>query len=472
MNNEEELETIESVGVDITINDVRYVGIAKVDTETEEVDLSAFSEEELGRCVYYHGNYLCKVHDVLRGEALYKLDLLDDIGCCATSDYWVDNDLLVWCRDDEYRFEVLTEYWDGEYYDPDDGSVETIRRGYNEYDVEWRPDWYYEDLCWCDHCNCYVDGGDYEDDNCCRWCYEEYCEDDEDGDDDRIIDEYTHSHYSEVIYFGADEKDFVGLGFELEVDCSSDNQHNNGETASGLCNYCGLEDDEMRYAHDGSLDYGFEIISQPHTVRAFWDNADKWRKMLSYLSSRGYWSHDHGKCGLHVHVSRGMFGKSQSEQDRAISKVYAFFDENWDEIVKISRREYVGYCRKNELSDWDKADKTRTTYQKWKKISKFQSGHHVALNNGNNHTFEYRLGRGTLNAWSFFSWIDFVITITKNARRISVDKVTSNDLVSWLGGIKESTAKYIYKRGAFQKEMLVLYPNIEWETDLTDNNND
>jgi hypothetical protein len=62
-----------------------------------------------------------------------------------------------------------------------------------------------------------------------------------------------------------------------------------------------------------------------------------------------------------------------------------------------------------------------------------------------------------------------MLTITKNARRITINKVNSNDIVSWLGGIKESTAKYIYKRGAFRPAVLALYPSIEWETDLTDN---
>jgi hypothetical protein len=119
------------------------------------------------------------------------------------------------------------------------------------------------------------------------------------------------------------------------------------------------------------------------------------------------------------------------------------------------------------------AQKKATKYNKWKenvKINKSQN-HYVALNNGNRATFEYRLGRGTLNAWSFFSWIDLMLTITKNAKRITVNKVNSNDIVSWLGGIKESTAKYIYKRGAFRQAVLSLYPSIEWETDLTDNNN-
>ena len=243
----------------------------------------------------------------------------------------------------------------------------------------------------------------------------------------------------------------------------------NYDTAQNLCEECGLEENEMRYAYDGSLNYGFECISQPHTVKDFWDKADKWRKMLSYLSGRGYESHNPGTCGLHVHVSRTMFGSNQEEQDKAIAKVYTFFD-NWDDLVKVSRRRDTGYCAKNHMPDTVSREKG-TKYNKWKKsINTLNAmGHYVALNNRNTATFEYRLGRGTLNAWSFFSWIDLMLTITKNARRITVNKVNSNDVVSWLGGIRESTAKYIYKRGAFRQAVLALYPSIEWETDLTDN---
>jgi hypothetical protein len=168
-----------------------------------------------------------------------------------------------------------------------------------------------------------------------------------------------------------------------------------------------------------------------------------------------------------------MFGKTREVQDTAIAKVYTFFDENWDDIVRVSRRRSFHYCQKNYLDSDDEqkiVDNKATRFECWKKNSKWQGGHGVALNNSNRATFEYRLGRGTLNAWSFFSWVDFVLTITKNAKRITVGKVETNDRLSWLGGISESTAKYIYKRGAFQKEMLALYPNIEWEQDLIDNN--
>jgi hypothetical protein len=325
-------------------------------------------------------------------------------------------------------------------------------------------------LYYCDNCDCYVDYDHYHGDDLCETCYEELHANDKAPIG--VIEGYSESHEHVPVLFGEYESEdtFQGLGFELEVDTSDDEGLDNYDAAQNLCGECGLEDNEMRYAHDGSLNYGFECISQPHTVKDFWDKADKWRKMLSYLADRGYESHNPGTCGLHVHVSRTMFGANQEEQDKAIAKVYTFFDDNWDDLVKVSRRRDTGYCAKNRMPDRVMSEKG-TKYNKWKKSIKGECamGHYVALNNRNKATFEYRLGRGTLNAWSFFSWIDLMLTITKNARRITVGKVNSNDVVSWLGGIKESTAKYIYKRGAFRPAVLALYPSIEWETDLTDN---
>lgn len=471
---EEELP-YEVVTIDVTVNDVRYCGEAKIDKDDWSVDLGDLLEDDNARA-YYHGDYICNVKDILEGEALWAAGdpYCEDVVECDYTGFHVDSDLTVTLANGDTCMENLTTEWDGEYYFSEDCRTEQVRSGYNDYEDVTAPDWYFEDLYWCDCCDSYVDGDDYYGDSECRWCHEDNEEEDDDGDYDGIIEDYCESHYHTPILFGdyKDRDSFIGLGFELEVDCSSSNQYKNGETASNLCSVAGLRSDEMRYAHDGSLEHGFECISQPHTIKAFWDNQEHWRKMLAYLAEQGYRSHDGGNCGLHVHVSRGMFGSNEVDQERAISKVYTFFDENWDELVKISRRKSFRWCSKNELGETLEFYKVKTKYEAWRKRAKYSGGHGVALNNSNTATFEYRLGRGTLNAWSFFSWIDFVLTITKNARRINVEKVTSNDLLSWLGGIKESTAKYIYKRGAFQKEMLALFPNIEWESDLTESNND
>ena len=466
MENENE-EVIKVVHLDLIVYNQECEGDVKVNMSTGDVDLCELEDKAVNP-VYYRGYYLGKVREILCATALDKAEFENaEVSYCEMTGYCFYEENLVYTEDEGWIHEALTIEWEGNYYYAENCSTHQYRNSSGYENEVTAPESFWEDCYYCDCCNCYVNSDDYYGEEQCIFCHED--------NDSGIIEDYCDSHCHEPIFYGDYKEEFVGLGFELEVDCDCDNQRNNSDTAEGLCGHCGLDYEEMRYAHDGSLNYGFECISQPHTVKDFWDKADKWRKMLKYLSDNGYRSHDTRTCGLHVHVSRGMFGKTEKEQDKAIAKVYTFFDENWDDIVKVSRRKEFGYCEKNSLPSDVKYDSTKkNNYEKWKVGSKSYNshGHHVALNNGNSATFEYRLGRGTLNAWSFFSWIDFVLTITKNAKRITDGKVISNDLVSWLGGIKESTAKYIYKRGAFRKEMLALYPNIEWETDLTDSSND
>ena len=467
------LPTTKDVEIDVTINGIRYNGIVSIGLDDcHDINLHNLLDD-YDLWANYDGTRVCKVCHILAGEALYLAGegFDDDIEECVETGWHADKEFMRCLEDGDWAFEPLCFYFEdwGEWvlYSTTEEHRVIDSDGYRY--TKRAPSSWFENRYHCDSCGCYIENDDdYYGDDECRWCHEENME--------HIIEGYCESHKHEPILFGdyKDKESFVGLGFELEVDGDSSISRLNEETAQGLCEASGLEDDEMRFAYDGSLNYGFECISQPHTVKLFWDKQAQWREMLRYLANKGYRSHDPGTCGLHVHVSRGMFGKTKEVQDIAIAKVYTFFDENWEDIVKVSRRRSFHYCQKNYLDSGDEQkviDKKTTRFECWKKVSKWQGGHGVALNNSNRATFEYRLGRGTLNAWSFFSWIDFVLTITKNAKRITINKVESNDRLSWLGGITESTAKYIYKRGAFQKEMLALYPNIEWEQDLIDNNN-
>lgn len=461
------------VNLDIILNDTRYSRTVKVN-EDKSVDLGDLNTEGV---VNYTDEHNCMsfsvvlVSTALKGEALHKSGRFDDdVAQCYKTNLWLPKDELVVTHDGQYLAKNLSRGFRDECYYKGDGSTETYRDGEGYRDSFWAPQWYWDDLYYCENCCCYVESPDYHGDGWCEFCWTEEHR-------HRVIESYgeSHDHNSHPVLFGEykDTEHFAGFGFELEVDTDEDNSGNNEGTAANLCSECGLEENEMRFAHDGSLNYGFECISEPHTVKDFWSKTDKWRKMLKYLSSNGYESHNPGTCGLHIHVSRNMLGNTASEQSSAIAKIYTFFDMNWDDLAKVSRRTDFGYCEKNRMSSNAKYNiKAKNNYEKWRVDAGQRSqNHYVALNNGNRNTFEYRLGRGTLNAWSFFSWIDLILTITKNARRITVEKVETNDLISWLGGIKETTAKYIYKRGAFRSQMLTLYPNIEWETDLTDNSN-
>ena len=230
----------------------------------------------------------------------------------------------------------------------------------------------------------------------------------------------------------------------------------------------GLDKDELFFEYDGSLDDGFEIISQPHTEKAFWQREPEFRKMLSILKKAGYHSHDAGTCGLHLHISKSYFGDTEQKQNFNIAKIYKFYDEYWSDIKIASRRRDTCYCDLNKLesrnvmhkSDKKEVDKVHEwTHQADmdKRTHHHSSSHHVALNNSHDETFEIRLGRGTLNEASFFSWIDLTLTLVHNCTKSS-DKL--KDAKEWLKGIKATTAIYLLRRGCFTAAVEQLFPDI------------
>lgn len=464
---------IKKVSYDTILNGRSYRGTASVTVIHAEGEADAFFFDlntlgmpvsTLSQRVYY--NYrgqeveLGNVGNLLRACILYNAGAQGYSPDCVTGLYFWHT-ALVTLHTGAKAFKGFTFRRGGEYYLFTEGDCVYFRNWEGSI-RRWVPTLELGEYCYCELCASYVADFDYlSDDEGCIFCAEE-------REKKSVIEDYTqsHKHNETPLFFGEHKGSFVGMGFELEVDSKEYiSEATNNNVASNLISACGLEEGEVRFAHDGSLSYGFECISEPHTVKEFWRKAPQWARMLAYLSKNGYSSHDVGTCGLHVHVSREMFGKNEAEQTSAIAKVMVFFDENWEDCKCLSRRRDFGYCEKNAcIKD------APSNYYCWKKSASRQKGHYVALNNGNSHTFEYRLGRGTLNAWSFFSWIDFVLTITKNSKRLTINKVNTNDRVSWLAGIKESTAKYMFKRGAFASEVLELFPNVEWESDLTTDN--
>ena len=267
-------------------------------------------------------------------------------------------------------------------------------------------------------------------------------------------------------------KDFKGFGFELEVDAS--NIHGdymslyNNIVAHAIIDNTGLEKDEVFFETDGSLDNGFEIISQPHTIAAFYEKTDSWKMMLDILSDATFKSHNAGTCGLHIHVSKTWFGSSERQQNFHIGKIYKFFDAYWTDLLKASRRDTCStyYCGKNKTNIKNREENRRhkTESRAWQAQAKYDhdtrhdsDSHHNALNNSNYSTFEIRLGRGTLNKASFFAWIDLVLNIVKNSSKGRNKLISARD---WLDGIKPSTAMYLLKRNSFTDAIKILHNDV------------
>ena len=290
-----------------------------------------------------------------------------------------------------------------------------------------------------------------------------------------IISSYHNNKTKQHMYGLLEDQsdtDFKGFGFELEVDKSIVNGHYkslyNNIVAHAIIDNTGLEKDEVFFETDGSLDNGFEIISQPHTIDAFYEKTDSWKKMLDILSDATFKSHNAGTCGLHIHVSKTWFGSSERQQNFRIGKIYKFFDTYWTDLCKASRRDTSStyYCGKNKTNikcrEENRHHKTEShTWQaqaQYDHVTRHDSeSHHHALNNSNYGTFEIRLGRGTLNKASFFAWIDLVLNIVKNSSKGCNKLMSARD---WLDGIKPSTAMYLLKRNSFVDAIKILHNDV------------
>ena len=67
-------------------------------------------------------------------------------------------------------------------------------------------------------------------------------------------------------------------------------------------------------------------------------NTIPWKKILDEALEMGYYSHNSGTCGLHVHINRAALGESVEEQENTIARIVYFFEKFWDKILRFSRR--------------------------------------------------------------------------------------------------------------------------------------
>lgn len=318
-----------------------------------------------------------------------------------------------YCRDCDELFD--SDYEDYAYVDDDIVCRRCLNSNY-----------YY-----CECCDEYVREEDWNsEEECCNKCAQE----------NKYIGAYHSTDYDFFQGQNYRKKVWQGLGVELEID-RNDYDNNQEQFCRELLE---IGENRIYLEHDGSLNYGFEIISHPHTFPEF--EKIEWQKILEKCKEYGYRSHDIGTCGLHIHFSRTCFGRTLENQKRAISKIIYFYEKFWDEILKLSRR------TNSQASDW--AYKyCINTRKEARRISKkgYDASRYYAVNLSNSETIEFRLGRGTLNPESFFAWIDFCCAIVNNSKRIVWADIDNTEL--WLKGIKPSTRLYMNTKGVFAENM-------------------
>lgn len=246
------------------------------------------------------------------------------------------------------------------------------------------PSCFEREYTYCEHCGIllryssayYEESDEDEDYPLCYSCYERCSS-------ERVIHDYGYK--PDPLFCGAGPRYF---GVELEIDGAGEYDRN----AEKILEAANPGDKENLYCkHDGSLNEGFELVTHPMSLQYHLEEMP-WRSVLDCARNMGYLSHKASTCGLHIHVSRAALGKSHDEQDEVIARILYFFEKNWEELLKFSRR------TPEQLNRWAARygykDRPKDILDHAKKDHNI--GRYACVNLENYDTIEFRIFRGTL----------------------------------------------------------------------------
>lgn len=242
------------------------------------------------------------------------------------------------------------------------------------------------------------------------------------------IDGYhTMKHEGDYQYFykqgEALRQDALLMGFELEVDANTDDDDydydENVDCADEVENI--LPSNFVRFEEDGSLSYGFEIITQPASFDYHMSlfNTGIYSQMCNAITYHGLTSHDNGNCGFHIHINKKYFGKSL---DSASAKLLFIFERYWDNLKKFSRRNSEQWCHRYLSGGY-------SGYRSISSAIKAAKRHHIdryfAVNLSNDDTIEIRLWRGTLNPATLKATIKLTARLAQIAKETPAVKLAA-----------------------------------------------
>lgn len=267
------------------------------------------------------------------------------------------------------------------------------------------------------HCNCCGQNvlksemTEYEGEKMCYVCKRE-----KESLYTRVCDYHDHKD-EQPIFFSLESNSTspLFLGIELEVDYKD--QYASSDHDENAFNAMQLFPKKFIYCEeDGSLNNGFELITQPATVEYHKSIMRTYKKAFRQLVSNKYRSHNTSTCGLHIHFNRSFFEK---DENLYVERLLSFTDKYWDNMVKFSRRKMRGL--NNYAAKYSKAPKEVVA-----DMVKGHSDRYRAINLSNEDTIEFRIFRGTLNTNTFFATIELVESIVNAVVNAESDEAFGN----------------------------------------------
>lgn len=274
--------------------------------------------------------------------------------------------------------------------------------------------------------SCYVD--ESEDDYCPR-CFESI----------KYSVIHPYSYKPEPIFYG---KKCLGVELEIDAPNSGSSSVDLSKDAAELQDILNSDKEYVYVKRDGSLDYGFEIVTHPISLHEHMHQVP-WKKFMKEALRKGYRSHSTYTCGIHVHVSRADLGDTPSEREASIDVLVEWVEHNWDKLLVFSRR------RLPDIQHWAKRFSEDTEEPLNDIIYKLKSrntSRYTAINFTNYNTIEWRIFRGSLIYETLIAILQFVHLVTKKVH----DKNLEFEWTDFVNSInkdeyKELTA-YLNKR--------------------------
>jgi hypothetical protein len=225
---------------------------------------------------------------------------------------------------------------------------------------------------------------------------------------DKVISDY-HSHKG--IYRKCDHLTPFYTGFELEVECiKRDREGVAGEFSVPKTFLEG----------DGSLNNGFEIISQPLCQKCAKETLIAVSEKAKKLELRSY---DTQTCGFHVHISRRALSRVQLE------KLNHFISSDNEELlIAIARRNPQQWAKIVKKSRWNIAEDSESEER------------YRALNLSNDSTIEFRIFKGTTNTNSLVMYLEFVWASLAFCNQTSFSRL---DTLSFLRFVRKERKQYL-----------------------------
>ncbi len=212
------------------------------------------------------------------------------------------------------------------------------------------------------------------------------------------------------------------MGFELEVEV---NDESRGPIADAFSRAANSRGTVLYLKEDGSLNYGFEIVTHPCTLD-YYNAYFPWNE-IEKLRSKGVTAWNSRSCGLHIHMSRRAF-----VNERHLWKFIVFIYKNAEPLIQFAGRSssYARFSRENFLNfyDFNRNQHSSSTFMKHAKGESRNDDRYTAVNLQPVETIELRFFRPSLRTETVRAALEFCAALHEYTEKLSTKEVLDGAL--------------------------------------------